>query len=109
MLYLSGLAETLALIDTENALEPGSHNLNVRSIARVLRAWGDFEGRPGLAGLSWSFVTVAASTPKATRMGPIGDLTLACQSWRYPLTASCRSCQRTTTHSCLAGSRISPS
>ena len=44
MLYLSGLAETLALIDRENAQEPGSHDLNVRAIARVLRAWGDFEG-----------------------------------------------------------------
>ena len=40
MLYLSGLAETLALIDRENAQEPGSHDLNVRAIARVLRAWG---------------------------------------------------------------------
>jgi hypothetical protein len=50
MLYLSGLAETLALIDTENALEPGSHNLNVRSIARVLRAWGDFEGETWAGG-----------------------------------------------------------
>ncbi|MGE3777697.1 MAG: hypothetical protein AB7F89_10965 [Pirellulaceae bacterium] len=44
MLYLSGLAETLALVDRENAQEPGSHDLNVRAIARVLRAWGDFEG-----------------------------------------------------------------
>jgi hypothetical protein len=44
MLYLSGLAETLALIDRENAQEPGSHDLDVRAIARVLRAWGDFEG-----------------------------------------------------------------
>jgi hypothetical protein len=44
MLYLSGLAETLALIDRENAQEPRSHDLNVRAIARVLRAWGDFEG-----------------------------------------------------------------
>jgi hypothetical protein len=39
MLYLSGLAETLALIDRENAQEPGSHDLNVRAIVRVLRAW----------------------------------------------------------------------
>ena len=44
MLYLSGLAETLALIDRENAQEPGSHDLNVRAIVRVLRAWGDLEG-----------------------------------------------------------------
>lgn len=44
MLYLSGLAETLTLIDRENAQEPGSHDLNVRAIVRVLRAWGDFEG-----------------------------------------------------------------
>ena len=35
MLYLSGLAETLALIDRENAQEPGSHDLNVRAIARL--------------------------------------------------------------------------
>src|SRR5215213_299542 len=44
MLYLSGLAETLALIDRENAQEPGCHDLIPRTIARVLRAWGDFEG-----------------------------------------------------------------
>src|SRR5215217_2182109 len=44
MLYLSGLAETLALIDRKNAQEPKSHDLNVGAIARVLRAWGDFEG-----------------------------------------------------------------
>jgi hypothetical protein len=44
MLYLSGFAETLASIDRENAQEPGSHDLNVRAIACVLRAWGDFEG-----------------------------------------------------------------
>lgn len=44
MLYLSGLAETLALIDRENTQEPGTHDLNVRTIVRVLRAWGDFEG-----------------------------------------------------------------
>ncbi len=50
MLYLSGLTETLALIDRENTLEPGSHNLNVRSIARVLRAWGDFEGETWAGG-----------------------------------------------------------
>ena len=28
----------------ENAQEPGTHDLNVEAIARVLRAWGDFEG-----------------------------------------------------------------
>jgi hypothetical protein len=50
MLYLSGLAETFALIDAENGLEPGSHNLNVRSIARVMRAWGDFEGETWAGG-----------------------------------------------------------
>lgn len=44
MLYLSGLAETLAYIDRENAEAPGSHELNARAIARVVRAWGDFEG-----------------------------------------------------------------
>jgi hypothetical protein len=44
MLYLSGLAETLTLIHRENAQEPGSHDLIVRAIVRVLRAWGDFEG-----------------------------------------------------------------
>lgn len=50
MLYLSGLAETLALIDRENAQETGSHNLNVCAIARVLRAWGDFEGETWAGG-----------------------------------------------------------
>jgi hypothetical protein len=50
MLYLSGLAETLALIDRENAQEPGSHDLNVRAIVRVLRAWGDFEGNTWAGG-----------------------------------------------------------
>ncbi len=44
MLYLSGLAETLALIDRENVREHGTHDLNVREIVRVSRAWGDFEG-----------------------------------------------------------------
>ncbi len=43
MLYLSGLAETLTLIDRENAQEPGSHDLNAQAITRVLRAWADFE------------------------------------------------------------------
>ena len=43
MLYLSGLAETLALIDRENVRAHGTHDLNVRAIARVSRAWGDFE------------------------------------------------------------------
>jgi hypothetical protein len=47
MLYLSRLTETLALIDRKNTQEPGSHDLNVRAIARVLRAWGDFEGDLG--------------------------------------------------------------
>src|SRR4029453_2244853 len=51
MLYLSGLAETLALIDRENAQEPGSHDLNVGAIAHVLRAWGDFGGDPWGGGL----------------------------------------------------------
>lgn len=50
MLYLSGLAETLALIDRENAQEPGSHDLSVAAIARVLRAWGDFEGETWAGG-----------------------------------------------------------
>ncbi len=44
MLYLSGLAETLALIDRENAQQPGSHEVNVRAIARVERTWSDCEG-----------------------------------------------------------------
>ena len=44
MFYLSGFAETLALVNRQNAQEPGSHDLNVEAIARVLRAWGDFEG-----------------------------------------------------------------
>jgi hypothetical protein len=44
MLYLSGFAETLAVIERQNGRAPGSYDLNVRSIARVLRAWGDFEG-----------------------------------------------------------------
>lgn len=50
MLYLSGLAETLALIDRENAQEPGSHNLNVRAIVCILRAWGDFAGNTWAGG-----------------------------------------------------------
>ena len=44
MLYLSGFAETLAVIERQNAQAPGSHDLSVGAIARVLRAWGDFEG-----------------------------------------------------------------
>jgi hypothetical protein len=44
LFYLSAFAETLALIDGENAGEPGSHDLDVDAIACVLRAWGDFEG-----------------------------------------------------------------
>ena len=44
MLYLSGFAETLAVIERQNALSPGSHDLSVSDIACVLRAWGDFEG-----------------------------------------------------------------
>jgi hypothetical protein len=44
MLYLSGLAETLAVIERQNVQAPGSHDLNIRAIAGVLRAWGDFEG-----------------------------------------------------------------
>src|ERR671912_2985041 len=55
MLYLSGLAETLALIDRENVQEPGSHDLNVRAIARVLRAWGDFEGDTWAGGVVMEF------------------------------------------------------
>ena len=44
MFYLSGFVETLALVDRDNAWEPGSHDLDVGAIACVLRAWGDFEG-----------------------------------------------------------------
>src|SRR4029434_4915648 len=44
MLYLSGLAETLAVIERQNVQAPRSHDLNIRAIAGVLRAWGDFEG-----------------------------------------------------------------
>jgi len=44
MLYLSGFAETLAVIDRQNVQAPGRHDLDVGNIARVLRAWGDFEG-----------------------------------------------------------------
>src|SRR4029453_19504476 len=44
ILYLSGLAETLAVIERQNVQAPGSHDLNIRAIAGVLRAWGDFEG-----------------------------------------------------------------
>jgi hypothetical protein len=44
LFYLSGFAETLALIDRENSQEPGFHALQVDAIACVLRAWGDFEG-----------------------------------------------------------------
>ena len=44
MLYLSGPAETLALIDREDAQESGTHGLNIREIVRVLRGRSDFEG-----------------------------------------------------------------
>ena len=44
LFYLSAFAETLALIDRENAGELGSHDLDVDAIVCVLRAWGDFEG-----------------------------------------------------------------
>ena len=50
MLYHSGLAETLALVDRENAQEPGSHDLSARAIVRVQRAWGDYEGETWAGG-----------------------------------------------------------
>ena len=50
MLYLSGFAETLAVIERQNAQAPGTHDLNINSIARVLRAWGDFEGESWAGG-----------------------------------------------------------
>jgi hypothetical protein len=43
LFYLSGFAETLRLIELENAREPGKHDLQIDSIASVVRAWGDFE------------------------------------------------------------------
>ena len=43
MLYLSGFAETLAVIERQNAQAPGCHDLSVSDIACVLRAWRDFE------------------------------------------------------------------
>ena len=50
MLYLLGFAETLAVIDRQNAQAPGHHDLDVSNIARVLRAWGDFEGNSWAGG-----------------------------------------------------------
>src|SRR5215212_10041330 len=97
MLYLSGLAETLALIDRENAQEPGSHDLNVRAIVRVLRAGVTLRGTPGLADSSWSFSTVAACTLRATRTDQIGDRTPARLLSRYQSAVPCRSCQGTMT------------
>jgi hypothetical protein len=44
LFYLSGFAETLALIDKENAQQAGTHDLDISAVVRVLRAWGDFEG-----------------------------------------------------------------
>jgi hypothetical protein len=78
MLYLSGLAETLAWIDRENAQEPVSRDLNVRAIVRVLRAWGDFEGDAWAGGFVLELSTAAARTLRATRTDQIGDLTPVC-------------------------------
>jgi len=50
MLYLSGLAETLSLIDQMNAEHPGRLKLKASEIARVLHAWGDFEGNTWTGG-----------------------------------------------------------
>jgi len=83
MLYLSGLAEMLALIDRENAQEPGSHGVNIRAIARVQRAWGDFEGETWAGGFVLSFSMVAKRTLKATRTDQIGDLTPSCRLSAY--------------------------
>ncbi len=41
--YLSGFAGSLALVDRENAGEPGRHDLQAETVACVTRAWGDFE------------------------------------------------------------------
>jgi hypothetical protein len=110
MLYLSGLAETFALIDAENGLEPGSHNLNVRSIARVMRAWGDFEGETWAGGFVLELRDGRRVYVESYADGPdLGTWLLRVSRGGTYSQPPCRSCQRTTTPSCMAGSRISPS
>jgi hypothetical protein len=72
LFYLSALAETLALVDRENAAEPRSHDLPIDAIACVLRAWGDFEGDAWAGGFVLELRDARRCTWRATRMVTIG-------------------------------------
>lgn len=43
LFWVSGFAETLHLIETDNDADPGTHDLHPEDIARIGMAWGDFE------------------------------------------------------------------
>jgi hypothetical protein len=62
---------------------------------------------PGLAGLSWSFSTVAVCTLRAARTVPIGALLLY-QSKRCRRIATCRNFLCATIRSYMVGSKNSP-
>ena len=109
MLYLSGLAETLALIDRENAQEPGSHDLNVRAIARVLRAWGDFEGDTWAGGFVMELLDGRRVYVESYADGPDWGPDSCGQSSPYQSAVPCRSCQGTMTRRFMVGSKTSPS
>jgi hypothetical protein len=82
------------------------------TFARLLAscaAGATLKDKLGLAGLSWSFVRLAASTWRATRMDQIGDKTRARRLSPYRRVARCRTSQGTTTRRSMAGSRICPS
>jgi hypothetical protein len=109
MLYLSGLAETLALIDRENAQEPGSHDLSARTIARVQRAWGDYEGETWACGFVLELLDGRRMYVESYADGPDWGPDSCAAVVPVPSDTSCRSCHETTTRRCLAGLSTCPS
>ena len=109
MLYLSGFAETLAVIERQNAQAPGRHDLTVSDVACVLRAWGDFENDAWAGGFVLELTNGRRVYVESYADGPDwgSDCRVSVRTCRWK--APCRSFRQTTTPSCMAGSRTSPS